>query len=253
MSVFLVFMRKEWMEYTRSMKLFVLAVVFAALGFLNPVTAEYLPQLTQSLLPEGILVTLPEPTAADSWAQFFKNVPQIGMIVFLIVFSGIFASEFSRGTLINLFTKGLSRQKTGAAKWCFTMLCWSGCYWLSFGITYFYNFLFWEKSAVVHLGSAAAFVWVYGIFLLTFLLLGSVVFQSSAGGLLCAGAVFGAGMICSLFPELKKISPGRLLDAAALLENSAAPRDFLPALVLVSLLTAAGAAGSIVLMGNRKL
>ena len=52
---------------------------------------------------------------------------------------------------------------------------------------------------------------------------------------------------------LKKISPGRLLDAAALLESSAAPRDFLPALVLVSLLTAAGAAGSIVLMGNRKL
>ncbi len=35
-----------------------------------------MPELIGSFMPEGIEITISEPTALDSWAQFFKNIPK---------------------------------------------------------------------------------------------------------------------------------------------------------------------------------
>ena len=48
--------------------------------------------------------------ALTSWEQFYKNLP-IGMVVFVLMFSSIVASELERGTLINILTKGMVRWK----------------------------------------------------------------------------------------------------------------------------------------------
>ena len=79
MNAYLAFLKKEFYDYLRSYKLFVLMMVFLALGFLNPISARYLLEVAASLLPDGIQIQLPQPEVMDSWAQFYKNIWQIGI------------------------------------------------------------------------------------------------------------------------------------------------------------------------------
>ena len=55
---------------------------------MNPFAAKFLPEILASALPSGMTITLPEPSAMDSWGQFFKNISQMGIIVVVILFGG---------------------------------------------------------------------------------------------------------------------------------------------------------------------
>ena len=61
MKGFTAFMKKELLEAVRSYKLVILLIVFAALGFMNPVSARYLPELVAGFLPEGMHMEIPQP------------------------------------------------------------------------------------------------------------------------------------------------------------------------------------------------
>jgi len=71
-----------------------------------------MPEIVGSLVTDGVVITLPEPTAYDAWAQFFKNATQMGLFVMVILFSGVLSSELSKGTLINLLTKDCPEQRS---------------------------------------------------------------------------------------------------------------------------------------------
>ena len=139
MNHYLVFLKKELVEHARTYKLLIMLVVFTIFGITNPLIAKLTPELLASFMPEGMSMTIPEPTALDSWAQFFKNTQQMGMIVLVLVFSGVLSSEISRGTLINLLTKGLSRQAVILAKYSAMLLVWSLSILLSAALTWVYT------------------------------------------------------------------------------------------------------------------
>ena len=160
MNAYLAFLKKEFYDYLRSYKLFVLMMVFLALGFLNPISARYLPEVAASLLPDGIQIQLPQPEVMDSWAQFYKNISQIGIIILLIVFSTMISNELQKGTLIHLLTKGLSRTTILLAKYSSALLVWTCCYGISFLVTYLYNFMFWPLTNVPHLLLGIFCIWM---------------------------------------------------------------------------------------------
>ena len=105
MRAYLAFTKKELFEFTKTYKLLLIVTVFLIFGFMNPVVAKFTPDLMESLMEEGIKISLPEPTIFDSWTQFFKNITQMGLIVLVIIFSGLISNELSKGTLINMLTK----------------------------------------------------------------------------------------------------------------------------------------------------
>jgi ABC-2 type transport system permease protein len=117
MKNYVAILEKELLESVRSYKLFIMLIVFFIFGIMSPLTAKLLPELLSSMVPEGITITLTEPAAIDSWMQFFKNVSQMGLIVMLLVFSGIIGVELSRGTLINMLTKGLRLYFQNSPAW----------------------------------------------------------------------------------------------------------------------------------------
>jgi ABC-2 type transport system permease protein len=129
MNAFYAYFKKEVCEVTRTYKLTVMGLVFLLFGIMNPLTAKLLPEIMASVMPEGMSITLPEPSAMDSWAQFFKNVSQMGLIVLVVLFSGAMAGEFSRSTLIQPLTKGLARRVTLAAKFLAIALFWTTRCW----------------------------------------------------------------------------------------------------------------------------
>lgn len=71
--------------------------------------------MAEDLAEAGMVVSAVKVDAMVSWTQFYKNVP-MALLIFIILFSGILTSEYAKGTLINVLTKGLSRWKVIAAK-----------------------------------------------------------------------------------------------------------------------------------------
>lgn len=240
MRGYIAFTKKEMLEYLRSYKLFVMGMIFLVLGFMNPVTAKYTPLIIEKFLPEGMSITIAEPGILDSWMQFFKNVPLIGLIVLLILISTSFSGEFSKGTLIPVVTKGLSRTSVLCAKATAAVLHWTFFYYMSAAVTYVYSLMFWTEAGAPDLWVSISLVWVFGIVLIGLALLGGIIFGNASGAILMTGSIMLLMVILNILPVLQKYNPLRLIsENMNLLNQQAGCVDFIPAL-LVSLLLILG-------------
>lgn len=240
MSAFRAFFKKELCEAARTHKLTVMGLLFLLFGIMNPLTAKLLPDILSSVMPAGMSITLPAPSATDSWAQFLKNIPQMGLIVLVILFGGIMANELSRGTLTHLLTKGLSRKTVILAKFAVAALIWTAAYALCFGVTYVYTVYFWPMDRVQSLLVSSVGLWVFGLLLLSTLPLGGVLFRSGYGCLLLTGALVVVLYLLNILPVLQPYNPVMLSsDNMTLLTSQRSADDFTaPMLVSVGLITA---------------
>ncbi|MBK5253334.1 MAG: ABC transporter permease [Peptostreptococcaceae bacterium] len=252
MKAYIAFTKKEFCENLRTYKLFIMLCVFLLLGLMNPITAKITPQLLKSLMPEGMNITIMEPTALDSWAQFFKNVPQMGLSVLVIVFSGIMANEFSRGTLINMLTKGLSRKVVILSKFTMTTIIWTLSYALCFAATYAYTIYFWSSEGVSNILLSVFSLWLFGILLLAIILLGGVLFKNNYGVLLFTGGFVVALMLLNLSSTIQKYNPITLASSnMALLTNNMFVSDFTMPIV-ICVITIIASIGSAIMIFNKK-
>lgn len=253
MRSFVAFMKKECIEMIRTYKVLIMGAVFLLFGIMNPLTAKILPELMGSLLPEGITITIAEPTAMDSWMQFFKNIPQIGLIVMVVVFSGMMANEFAKGTLVNLLTKGLSRTTVILAKFVVSFLLWTASYVLAFGVTYGYTVFFWQDKPS-HLIFSVFCLWLFGDLLLAITLLGGVLFRSHYGGLLFTGGVVVAMFLLNLVPKLQEYNPLLLASSnMALLASEKTPAEFVVAIAITIGLMAISLIGAIMVFRKKQI
>jgi len=254
MKSYVAFTKKEFVEIWRTYKLMIMVTVFVLLGMMNPITAKLTPELLKTFMPEGMNIVLPEPAAIDSWAQFFKNIPSLGIIVFIIIFSGMISVELSRGTLVNMLTKGLSRRVVLLSKFTMAALVWSLSYLICFGISYGYTQYFWPSESVSHLGLAVIGLWVYGIFLLTIMLLGGVIFKGSYGGLLFTGGIMVVLMLLNIIPKFQKFNPNTLSSQSmALLTGKVDSMDVVTAISVSGILLIILMVGAMILFDRRQV
>ncbi|GKX27652.1 ABC transporter permease [Vallitalea longa] len=211
MKGFMAFTRKEIMDYTRTYKLMILLMVFLFFGFLNPIIAKLTPEMLKAFMPEGIMISLPEPTVFDCWTQFFKNVTQMGIILVVIMFSGIMANELIKGTLINMLTKGLKRKTVILSKFTASVIVWTICYYTSFVVTSLYSKLFWEETQVANLFFSVTCAWIFGLLLIVFLILGGVIFRNNYGGLLFTVIIVAIMFILNIMEPIAKFNPLQLV------------------------------------------
>lgn len=242
MRDFCAFSKKEAIEMLRTYKLLIMISIFAVIGILNPVTAKFVPQLIDQFLPGNIRIDIPEPTAMDSWSQFFKNVPQMGLVVMVIVFGGMMSGEFSRGTLVNLLTKGLSRHTVVLSKFFMTVALWSVSYLLCFSLSYAYTAYFWPGEHVNNLLYSILFMWLFAILLISCIMLGGIIFGRSYGAVLFTGGVVVFIFIMNIFPIdiVRRLNPVGLVSKSMSLLAGQTPISELTGAAAVSvLLTAA--------------
>jgi ABC-2 type transport system permease protein len=254
MRNYLAFTKKEFVEAVRTYKLLIMGAVFLLFGMMNPITAKITPQLLKSLMPKGMNITITEPTALDSWAQFYKNVPQMGLIVLVIVFSGMMANEFSRGTLINMLTKGLPRSVVILSKFSMAALIWTASYALCFGVTYAYTAYFWNNSAVPNIIFSVFCLWLFGILLLASMMLGGVLFKNSYGCLLFTGAFIAVLFLINIAPKLQKYNPISLAsNNMSLLTNKMSISDFSMPIVISCIITVGFIVSAIALFNKKQV
>lgn len=241
MRQLIAFTKKEFMEVRRTGKFLILIIVFSLFGIMNPAIAKLTPWLMEkfsdSFEESGIVLTeaASHVDALTSWTQFFKNIP-IGLIVFLLMFSGIMAFELQKGTFVNMITKGLVRRNIILSKTMVLLVLWTLNYWLSFFITYIYNEYYWDNSIAENIYFAAFCVYMLGVWLVALLVMMSAVFSTASAVSVGTGVVFFVVYMLSMIPDLKKFLPTKLMDASNLLSNVGQVEDYAVSLGIISAL-----------------
>jgi len=254
MRSYIAFTKKEFYEIWCTYKFFIMISVFLLLGLMNPITAKITPQLLDSFMPEGMNITMAEPTALDSWMQFFQNVPQMGLIVLIIIFSGVMTNEFSRGTLVNLLTKGLSRSTVILAKFTMAITVWTLSYILCFVVTYGYTAYFWSNKGISNIGLSVFCLWIFGVLILAMIMLGEVLFRNNHGGLLFTCVLVVVLMLVNILPNLQKYNPISLASKnMALITGDIPVSDFTGSIVICGVATIIFIASAIVLFNQKQI
>ena len=256
MRSLIVFTLKEFRESYRSGKTLFLGILFVVFGIMNPAIAKLTPWLLEilsdSLAESGMTVTEVQVDAITSWVQFFKNIP-MALIVFCLMYGGIFTKEYESGTLILVLTRGFSRYKVVIAK-AFTMIfMWSMGYCICYFVTYGYNAYFWDNSVALGLVPAVFNWWLFGVWVISLMVLFSVVSGNTSGVLLGTGGVTLLSYLLSLIPKVKAYTPTNLMNTGLLLVGKEGSSDYLKSVIvaLISILIFIGL--SVPLMKKKKL
>lgn len=221
MTRFKVFFKKEWLEQWRTKRLLIVLIVFFILGLMGPLMALVTPEILKSVATEDLVITIPDPSASDSYAQFFNNIGQIGLILLLIMFSNSVTKEFEKGTLLNLFTKGLTKRTALLAKYAILLVLWTIGYLVAVAGHLFYTAYYFETAALVNVGLSLCITWLFGVLLLMLLVTFGAIFKQSYVSLIGVGLFFGLLLIIGLFPAIDNYNPLHLAtDGVALVQGN---------------------------------
>lgn len=236
MKTMTAFLKKEWMEWIRSGKLVIMLIIFVILGIMNPAFAKITPWLMEtmsdSLEGAGLMVGDVKVDAMTSWTQYYKNMP-IALIVFVLMISTTFTYEYQKGSLVLVVTKGLARWKIYTAKAIMLVLLWTGCYWMQYGITYFYNDFYWDNKIAENPLIAAGLVWLFGIMMIALVLMFSAVVSNNTMVLVGTGAIAVVSYIAEMFPKVDEYAPTRLLGTYGILCKENQVSDYYAAVIVV--------------------
>ena len=205
------FFKKEFLENVISYHFFVLWVIFVLIGIVSPITAKHMPDILKNFDLQGVTIIVSETNVFDAWAQFFKTTTQMGIVVFILTYVNILTNEFSRGTMVNLLTRGLSKKKIILVKFFTLILIWSAVYFSAFLLTLFYSNLFWEESVTFsHLMLSVLNLWLFGVIFISAIMLGSVLFKAMSGCLVFNFAIFCVMLLTDMFKKLQPFNPMKL-------------------------------------------
>ncbi len=256
MRQYIAFMKKELLEQYRTGKLLLLVIIFALFGIMNPAIAKLTPWMmdimSEQLAESGMQVTAVEVDALTSWTQFFKNMP-MALIIVLLLFCGIFTTEYQKGTLTNVVTKGMKRWKIFCAKLGVMVTVWTLGFLLSYVITYGYNAYFWDNSVAHHISAAVGCFYLFGLWLISVLGMASVFCNSTGAVMLAVGAAFAVSYLLGLFPAVKEYTPTYLMQSAGLLADLNAGEDYLWAAAVAIVLIVAGCVFSVAAFNKKNL
>jgi len=256
MKSFVAFTKKEWLENFRTYRIYILGIVFLLLGIMNPVIAFVTPELLGSMDLGGIVIEMPEPTALDSWAQFFGNISLIGMLALIVSYCGIMANEISRGTLVNLLTKGMKRHVVILSKYFTATTLWTGVYLLCLGVTYAYTAFYWSGDEFILNQGFISFLapWLFGVLVLALLIFGGVLTGTFSGSLLTGGGAVVVLNLINIIPNVARFNPITLAGGTlALLDGSLEVSDFVPAIIVCLVSIVLLLLGSIAIFNKKKI
>lgn len=109
---------KEFAEIRRTWRLPTVGGLLLFFAIMSPLAALATPAIVSSVAASspGIKIVIPPPTYLDSYAQWIKNLTQIGMLLIVFSSAGLIAGERSAGTAILVVTKPVSRGSFAVAK-----------------------------------------------------------------------------------------------------------------------------------------
>lgn len=256
MRSLIAFTKKEITDQIRSGKLLFLGILFLLFGIMNPAVAKLTPWLlemfSEAMAESGMVITEVTVSAMDSWVQFYKNIP-MALIAFVLIQGSIFTKEYTSGTLVLSLTKGFERYKAVLSKTFTLMSLWSLGYWLCFGVTYVYNAYFWDNSIAQNLGLSALCWWLFGVWVISMVVLFSTLFNSTSGVILCSGGIAAVCYLMAIAPKIGRYLPTYLTDGTSLIYGVTEPEKYIAAIIITVALSVACLVLSIPIFNKKQL
>src|SRR5664279_4760855 len=100
------FFVNELREILATWRLYVLPVMLLLCAVASPILALATPYLIGTVA--NLPLKLPDPTVADAYAQWTKNLGQMALLVVIVSFSGAVNGERTSGTAAIALSKGLT-------------------------------------------------------------------------------------------------------------------------------------------------
>ena len=125
MSGYIAFVKKEFTENIKNYRFLILFAVFLIFGITSAFLAKFTPEILSALAADMEMSS--EPVALDAWKQFYKNISGVGFSAFIILYGSCLSGEYSKGTLVLMVTKGLSRKAVILAKYTVAAILMIGC------------------------------------------------------------------------------------------------------------------------------
>lgn len=256
MKSLLSFMKKEFFEAARTGKLIILLLLFVLFGIMNPAIAKLTPWMMEmfadTMAESGFIITDIQVDAMTSWTQFFKNIP-MALIAFVLIYSDIFTKEYKSGTLLLILTKGLSRYKVLLSKTVLLLSLWTLGYGLCFAITYGYNAYFWDNNVANNLFLAAFIWWLFGIWVISLIVLFSAVLENNTGVSLCTGGIVLLAYVFGIIPKIQPYTPMMLMDTASLMTGAEGIDTYIKAIFITAVLSVVCIVISIPIINKKQL
>lgn len=119
MTAFMHFLSKEITEIRRTWRGPTTLGVLLFFAVMSPLAALATPALMESVTASqpGLVIEVPDPTYVDSYAQWIKNLAQMGLLLVVFASGGLIANERSSGTAVLVVTKPVSRHAFALAKY----------------------------------------------------------------------------------------------------------------------------------------
>ncbi len=96
--------RLEWLRLVRTPRAISLAVLFIAIGLIEPVVTKYESTILAHV-GNGVKISTPPPTAADGLNAYVSEVMLIGLILVVVLAAGALTFDASQGRAIFLRTR----------------------------------------------------------------------------------------------------------------------------------------------------
>jgi ABC-2 type transport system permease protein len=244
MAGFGVLLRKELLEQWRTLRLPLVAIVFALLGFGSPLLAKFTPEILKAVAGDQIPIQLPTPTAADAIDQLAKNLGQFGALIAILLAMGSVATEKERGTAALILAKPVGRAAFLLAKMTAMAATLGISVVVAVAAAWFYTLVLFEPLSIAGTVEWAVLSWLLLLAWASITFLGSTLSRSgvAAAGLgIVALIVIG---IASAFPSVAPWLPTGLNGPArALALGISGPGLGPPVIGTLVLIAAAGLIG----------
>ncbi len=257
MRTLICFTKKEFKEYLRSAKSYVLTALFVVFGVLNPLFAKLIPFLFK-ILDEAMSemgvdsgLNLLSVSDIDSWVQFYENAP-LYMIIFIIMMGNVFTKEYG-STLILVLTKGVDRYKILASKTLTLFAMWTVYYLVYFGSTYFSTYLIFDAHLAQSVGISAVYLWLAGLWMCSLVVFFSTLAKSMGTVLAGTLGLYFIFNIFAIIPKIGKFLPVSLMGGTNLIYGTKTPDDFMWALAILLVSGAALICASVPLFNKKQI
>ena len=224
MNGYIAFMKKEFTENMKNYR-FIMSAFFA----------KFMPEILSALAADMEMTS--EPVALDAWKQFYKNISGVGFSAFIILFGSCLSNEYSKGTLVLMVTKGLSRKAVILAKYTVAAALMTISYWIGYAATYGYTALLWNDNHLSNVAFAAVSLWIVGFLYLSILMIGCVIFRQTFTSILFTGGIVAIISLLGMIEPIAKFNPFILTSKNIdLISGEAVSAEFMiPAVISIAL------------------
>jgi ABC-2 type transport system permease protein len=205
-------LKKEITEQLRTYKLLIVGAIFVLFGIATPLMLKYLPEILELAGGQGLEITIPPPTSAQSLTEYADTIGQLGVLLAVLMAMGSIANERKNGTAVITLSKPVSRAAFVNAKFAAAGMTFLVSLIVASAFCYGYTVWLINKADLAAFVGQNLLIGLFLVFCLAVTLLFSSLFRSSlaAGGISLGILIAQAGL--STIRRVGDVFPGKLLN-----------------------------------------